>query len=74
MEKINKLVKFLMDKGVADWQIFFTRNIVGDEMRTIYHEDGILVDICEDWGYLEIFGLTEAEQQALFGYLPGVEA
>ena len=73
MEKINKLVVFLKNKGMSDWQIFFTRNIVGDEMETIYNEDGVIVDVCYGWGYLEIFGLTEEEQSKLATLLPGVE-
>lgn len=60
---MKKLKEFLEDyKG---WQIFFTRNTVGDIMETIYNEDGIQVDICHGWGYLEIFGLTNKQMKEL---------
>ena len=60
---MKKLKEFLEDyKG---WQIFFTRNTCGDYMETIYDEDGIQVDICYDWGYLRIFGLTNKQRREL---------
>lgn len=42
-------------------QFFNSRNIVGDEMETIYEKDGITIDICYDWGYFEVFGMTNEE-------------
>lgn len=42
--------------------IFFTRNIAGDLMTNIFRQDGIDVDICYDYEYFEIFGLTKEEQ------------
>ena len=60
---MKKLKEFLEDyKG---WQIFFTRNTCGDYMETIYDEDGIQVDICYGWEYLEIFGLTNNQIKEL---------
>lgn len=41
--------------------IFDTRNILGDFMRTIFNEDGLTIDVCDDWGYFEVFGLTDEE-------------
>ena len=46
----------------AQHGIFFTRNIVGDPMTNIYCEDDVAIDICYDYGYFEIFGLTLKEQ------------
>lgn len=71
-ERIKRLVTFLTKENLLGWQTFNTRNIAGDPMRTIYREDGIIVDICYYWGYLEIFGLTEEEYQSLEPYL-GIE-
>lgn len=45
--------------------IFNTRNFVGDEMKTIYAKDGLMIDICEGYFYFEVFGLTEAEFEEL---------
>lgn len=41
--------------------IFNNRNLVGDNMTTLYREDGLQVDICYDWAYIEVFGLTNEE-------------
>ena len=41
--------------------IFDCRNIVGDPMETIYDEMGVRIDICRDWEYFEVFGLTNKE-------------
>lgn len=60
---MKELKDFLEDfKG---WQIFFTRNTCGDIMETIYEKDGIQVDICGGWKYLEIFGLTNRQREEL---------
>ena len=49
----------------SDYQIFNTRNIVGDPMKEIYNKDGILILECEDCGYLEVFGLSEKDFDSL---------
>lgn len=41
--------------------IFNTRSLVDDSMETIYSKNGVTVDACDDWGYLEIFGLKEED-------------
>lgn len=48
------------------------RNIVGDQMETIYDEAGVRIEICRDWGYFEVFGLTDeefAEVESFYGDL-----
>lgn len=65
MNKIERLKNWLVENGYKGMKTFNTRNIVGDEMETIYSEDGIFVDICYYWNYLEIFGLTKEEYQEL---------
>lgn len=42
-------------------QIFNTRNIVGDEMETIYEKDSITIDWCDGYGYYEVLGLSSEE-------------
>ena len=64
-EKVKTLVDFF-DKNrqyVPGCGIYNTRNIAGDRMQTIYDEpaDGVTVDICWDYDYIEIFGLTKDE-------------
>lgn len=60
---MKELKRFLQDyKGT---QVFNTRNLDGDNMKNIYNQDGIEVDYCEDYDYLEIFGLSQKEFNSL---------
>ncbi len=59
LETAKKIIEEHMDTVM--WGIFDTHNIVGDFMRTIFNEDGLTIDICDDWGYFEVFGLTGEE-------------
>ena len=52
----------------ADCGIFFSRNLVGDYMTTIYEDDDLTIDICYFYMYFEVFGLTEAEEIELEEY------
>lgn len=65
MDKIEKLRKFLIENEYTGRQTFDTRNFVGDPMVNIYDSDGIEVDYCHYYEYLEIFGLTDEEYQSL---------
>lgn len=60
--KVGAIAKFLHEyfNGYSI-QAFTTRNIVGDEMETIYEENGVTIDFCWDYDYIEIFGITEDE-------------
>ena len=55
--------KKVIDENIrrAECGIFDTRNIVGDEMRNIYDCDGLVIDICDDYEYFEVFGLSQSE-------------
>lgn len=64
-DKMEKLREFLIEDGYKGMQTFNTRNIAGDYMETVYCEDGITVDECPSWHYLEIFGLTKEEYESL---------
>lgn len=71
MNKIDKL-KIFLQENYPNEQAFNTRNIVGDSMETVYNEDGIMVDYCYYYEYIEIFGLTDKEFEDLIdntGYL-----
>ena len=63
--RIEELREFLVENGYSETQTFNTKNVVGDYMETVYSENGILVDICRGWDYLEIFGLTQEEYESL---------
>ena len=59
MIDIKKLIEFLKKKFPNGIQMFDTRNFVGDQMFTIYNEDGFVVDYCYEYGYIEVFGLSD---------------
>lgn len=63
-------VKQVIEQGFhdAEYGIFFTRNIFNDPMETVYEDDKIQIDICYVYGYFEIFGLTNDEQEEIESY------
>ena len=46
---------------LADCGIYNTRNIMGDPMTTIYKDNGLTIDICYNYSYFEVFGLSDDE-------------
>lgn len=46
---------------LADCGIFSSRNLVGDQMFTVYDEDGLTIDICYYYSYFEVFGLSDED-------------
>ena len=63
---VNKLdlVKQIIrgNRKEANCGIFFTPNIAGDVVNTLYKDDEIDIEICREYGYFEVFGLSPAEQ------------
>lgn len=55
---MEKLIKFLKKEFPEGIQMFNTRNLVGDPMYTIYNKDGLVVDYCSRYEYIEVFGLS----------------
>ena len=45
----------------ADCGIFDSRNIVGDWTTNIYNDNGLTIDVCYEWSYFEVFGLSDDE-------------
>lgn len=52
--------------------IFFSRNIAGDNMETVYQDDGVTVDACFDYEYLEVFGLNAEEEREITRFYNGL--
>ena len=48
--------------------IFNTRNIVGDPMTNVYAQNGLRIDVCDYYEYIEVFGLTPGEFEELAKY------
>lgn len=62
---LTELRDFLRKRFPQGIQCFHTRNTVFDPMETIFLKDGITVDFCAVWGYIEIFGLTDTEFESI---------
>jgi len=58
-EELFELEEFL--SAYSGTQVFDTRNTTGDRMTLIFKNYGIEVYYCEDYDYLEIFGLSQEE-------------
>ena len=68
----NKLenAKQIIDKycKYARCGIFNCNNWIGDDTYTIYSSDGLVIDICYDHEYFEVFGLSDEEFAELKNY------
>ena len=66
-ERVQRLVDFFKKNKhyVPGCGIFSCRGTFRDSMHTIYDEpsDGVIVDMCYDYDYIEIIGLTDEEFQ-----------
>lgn len=52
----------------AEYGIFKTRNSANDVMTNVYAGDGVYIDICYEFEYFEVFGLTAMEFSELEEY------
>ncbi len=66
LEKAKEIVK--KNYKDADCGIFNSRNDVGDVMMTIYEDERLTIDICYNYAYFEVFGLTNEEFKELRKY------
>lgn len=66
MNKLEKAKEIIKDNFKdAECGIFNTRNIIGDRMTLLYDDGKLQIDICYDWQYFEVFGLTDEEFEEL---------
>lgn len=69
ISKIDKVKNVIRNNYIdASCGLFFDRNWVGDSMHTIWEEDGVTIDICYEYEYFEVFGLTEEEENELLAF------
>ena len=66
LEKAKEVIKEFYN--VADCGVYDTRNIVGDDMATIYADEGLTIDICYQYSYFEVFGLSDTDFEELIEY------
>lgn len=69
---MDKLIEFLKEEFPNGIQMFDDRNWVGDPMCTIYDTDGIVVDYCYEYEYIEVFGLTDEQFERLDAEINGL--
>ena len=73
--ELEEVQALIMERiGDARCGIFFSRNTVGDDMENIYDGSCLSLDICEEWGYFELFGLDDDEARYMKGFYDGVRA
>ena len=70
VEKVKEVIKNNIEDAL--YGIFDCRNIVGDQMETIYDEAGVRIDLCRDCGYFEVFGLTNEEFAEVKSFYEGL--
>lgn len=70
MENKLEIAKAIIAKHIkeAPFGIYDCRNIAGDSMSNIYDENGLSIDICDFWGYFEVFGLSKPDFSELSQY------
>lgn len=66
LNTVKELIKEHLDDATAG--MYFTRNIEGDTMHTLYKGTYFTLDICSYWGYYELFGCTNAERCSIKAY------
>lgn len=71
LKEVKELIKKHYD--IADGGMFFTRNIAGDTMETIFKGEYFTLDMCYFWGYYELFGCTEDEEKEVAIYYDSLE-
>lgn len=46
--------------------LFNCYNLVGDPCRTVYHDFGIEILVCDNYGYIEVIGLSDRDFERLY--------
>ena len=72
LETAKGVIKEFFDD--AQCGIYNCRNLLGDYLETLYEADGLTIDICYDYSYFEVFGLTDAEFSELKDYYRALQA
>lgn len=70
---LKKIIKLFYNPDFKGG-LFNTRNIKNDRMFNIYKSNDIQLDICFDYDYFEVFGLTEEEFKDLQNYYSSLES
>ena len=57
----DNIVDFLNARFPEGIQAFDTPNVVGDPVTEIYDFQGVYINYCEWWGYIDVIGLNKDE-------------
>ena len=57
----DNIVDFLNEKFPEGIQVFDTPNIIDDPVTEIYDFQGVYINYCERWGYIDVIGLNIEE-------------
>ena len=63
LDRAKKVIKEHIESAMCG--IFNTRNCAGDYMETICDEDNLTIDICYEYEYFEVFGLSRSDFDVL---------
>lgn len=66
LEKAKEIIKEHYKEG--NYGIFNSRNVLEDWMTNIYDDGDLTIDICYEWNYFEVFGLSDEEFDELAKY------
>ena len=58
---MTKLINFLRENFKDGVQMFNIKNTTGDYTYCVFRDGDVYVEYAPDWGYIEIFGLSESE-------------
>lgn len=72
IETLKKIIKVFY-KPDFKGGLFNTKNVTNDKMITIYKSNDIQLDICINYDYFEVFGLTENEFKELQNFYDNLE-
>ena len=71
---MEKLIEFLKKEFPQGIQMFNIKNWVGHPMYTIYKKDGLVVEYCSRYDYIEVFGLSIKEFDRLNAEINGQDS
>ena len=62
-QRLAKVLDYIKTNHHSSIQVFFSRNTLGDQMETVWSEDGVTILYCPYYDYLEVFGLTNEDEK-----------
>ena len=70
---LKKIIKLFYNPEFKG-ELYNSRNVVGDKITNIYKSKNMQLDICYEYDYFEVFGLTDEEFKDLQNYYSNLES